>query len=151
MRQIISLVLLVLLSITVTGCATKPPAQPAERLHAPELIVGMLWGWEETVTPEEIFSSPDPKRFSVRLMPDGKAQITLDCNKGVGSYSLDEGKLSFSPLASTKMACKVQDKPLDYHFGRQLQQINSFFLENGKLYLEMKMDSGTMRFKKIQP
>lgn len=150
MKKLI-LVLLAGSLFALNGCATKPAVQQTQRSHAPEMVVGKLWGWEGTTTSVEQFTSPDPKRFSIRLMPGGKAQVTLDCNRGGGNYQIQEGKLSFSPLFSTKMACPTQDKPLDHHFGKQLQQIASYFVENGMLYLEMPMDGGTMKFKELAP
>lgn len=139
------------LLFALSGCATKPAVQQTQRSHAPEMVVGKLWGWEGTTTPVEQFTSPDPKRFSIRLMAGGKAQVTLDCNRGGGSYQIQSGKLSFSPLFSTKMACPIQDKPLDHHFGKQLQQVASYFIENGMLYLEMPIDGGTMKFSELKP
>jgi len=150
MKKLI-LTLMVGLLFSMASCATKQGSSPAPRYHNPDLVVGKLWGWVGTTTPVEQFTSPDPKRFSVRLMPGGKAQVTLDCNRGGGSYQIAEGKLSFSPLFSTKMACPVQDRPLDHHFGKQLSQVISFFTENGILHLEMPMDGGTMKFRELTP
>jgi heat shock protein HslJ len=146
----LSLILMTFLLFGMTGCATSPPGPPPPRFSAPALVVDKLWGWERTETPVELFESPDPKRFTLRLMPDGKAQVVFDCNRGGGSYQISEGKLSFSPMASTRMACTTDNRPLDQHFSKQLQGAASFFVENGKLYLELPVDGGTMRFSELK-
>ena len=143
--------LLMTLLLGVTGCATTPPAPPAPRFSAPDLVVNRLWGWEQTETPVESFQSPDPKRFTLYLAADGKAQVTFDCNRGGGSYRIAQGTLSFSPLTSTKMACPVENAPLDQRFSRQLQGVAGFFVQNGMLHLEVPMDGGTMRFSELKP
>jgi heat shock protein HslJ len=52
--------------------------------------------------------------------------------------------LSFSPLISTRMACPADS--MDGPFIRDLQRVTSFFIEGGKLCLELPYDSGTMIF-----
>jgi heat shock protein HslJ len=79
------------------------------------------------------------------LVTDGKAQIRFDCNRGGGEFKISPGKLSFSPLFSTRMACP--EDSLDSSFTRDLQRVVSFFVDNGRLYLEPPYDSGTMKFR----
>ncbi len=145
------LISMVVLLLGITGCATAPPAPPAPRFHAPDLIVNKLWGWERTETPVELFEAPDARRFTLRLTPDGKAQVAFDCNHGGGSYQIAQGKLSFSPLISTRRICSKENRPLDQHFSKQLQGVSSFFVENGKLYLELPVVGGTMQFSELKP
>jgi len=47
---------------------------------------------------------------------------------------MSTGRLSFGSLLSTRMACPPDS--LDSPFMKDLQRVVSFFLENGKLYLE---------------
>ncbi len=46
---------------------------------------------------------------------------------------------------STRMACAPDS--LDTVFMRDLQRVVSFFLRNGRLYLELPYDSGTLKFR----
>ena len=71
--------------------------------------------------------------------------LNTACNRGGGDYRISTGKLSFGPLLSTRMACP--EDSLDGPFMRDLQRVVSFFVENGMLYLELPMDSGTMKFR----
>ena len=68
----------------------------------------------------------------------------LFTNNGGGNYQISAGKLSFGPLMSTRMACPPGS--LDATYTRDLQRVVSFFVQDGDLYLELPVDSGTMRF-----
>ena len=83
----------------------------------------------------------------IRLAEEGTVQVRLDCNRGRGAYQISPGKLSFGPLASTRMACP--DDSLSSVFTRDLQRVVSFFMDAGILYLELPYDSGTMKFRQI--
>ena len=63
----------------------------------------------------------------------------------MGSYQIAEGKLTFGPIASTRMACP--EGSLADRFASDLGQVTSFFLEGGKLFLELPVDSGTLRLR----
>ena len=66
--------------------------------------------------------------------------------RGGGSFRISEpGRIAFGPLATTMMACPPGSQA--HRFGKDLGQVGSFFVENGMLYLELPVDSGTMRFR----
>jgi heat shock protein HslJ len=111
----------------------------------PRSILNRTWQWESTMTPVERISVPDPQRYTVLLTEDGKLQARFDCNRGGGNYEISEGRLSFGPLVSTRMACPPDS--LDGPFMRDLQRVVSFFIQDGCLYLELPADRGTMRFR----
>lgn len=110
------------------------------------MITGTTWQWEETQTPVEKITSPAPDRYTLLLLPDGRANSRFDCNRGGGSYRIVEpGRISFGTMATTMMACPPGS--LDRRFAKDLGQAGSYFVEGGKLYLELPADSGTMRFR----
>lgn len=130
--------------------ATEPvveveAAAPGEFILDPALVTGITWEWVSTTTPVERTDVPEPGRYTILLQPDGKLQARFDCNRGGGDYEIEEGKLSFGPLISTRMACP--DDSLDALFMKDLQRVTSFFVRGGELYLEMPIDSGTLRFR----
>jgi len=135
------------LCLMIAGCATID--KPAAAVHSkePGVVLDRTWQWVSTVTPVEQITVPDPGRYTIRLMDDGKVQARFDCNRGGGTYRISEGKLSFGPLLSTRMACPPES--LDGPFMRDLQRVVSFFVQDGDLYLEMPYDSGTMRFRLV--
>jgi|GEM_PF-956237 len=132
-----------------TGPTPDEPARPTPaadtgRTRAVDAVVGKTWQWIRTVTPVETFEAADPSRYTLALDPGGRAAVRFDCNRGGGDYEIAEGKLEFGALASTRMACPPDSQ--DAIYAKELSMIRSFFVEDGRLYLEMPMDGGTMHF-----
>ncbi len=134
-----------LAGLALVGCAAGISNEQPARGKNPQMVVGKTWQWVATVTPVEKIMVAAPERYTILLHEDGNVRVRFDCNNGGGKYTLSEGRISFGPLMSTRMACSPdsQDSP----FMRDLQRVSSFFVESGELYLELPMDSGTMRFR----
>jgi heat shock protein HslJ len=118
-----------------------------DRFENREAVVGTTWQWVGTVTPVEQIEVPEPERYTFRLMEDGTLQAQFDCNRGGGSYEIENGHISFGPMTSTRMACP--EDSLDQLFMRDLQRAVIFFMQDGMLYLDLPYDSGTMRFRHV--
>jgi heat shock protein HslJ len=131
----------------ITGFAAAGRASPAERSTNPQAVLGKTWEWEATITPIETTTVTNPDRYTILLKDDGKVQARFDCNRGGGDYGISAGRVSFGPLLSTRMACPPDS--LDGLYMRDLQRVVSFFIQDGKLYLELAADSGTMRFRTV--
>lgn len=147
----------------LAGCGGEPeteatatadaglPAEPlatamdSARAHDPAAVVGKQWQWLGTQTPVEKIEAVDPARYTLLLGEDGRAQILFDCNRGGGDYTIDESRLEFGVLISTRMACPEDTQ--DHVFMRQLEAVRIFFVEDGHLYLDLFADGGTMRFR----
>ena len=142
--MMIRILSLLSLGLMLTACAAGRPA-PAARSRDPQSVLEKTWQWESTITPVEKITVSNPERYTILLKTDGKTQVRFDCNRGGGNYEISEGKLSFGPLMSTRMACPPDTQ--DTAFMRDLQRVASFFVENGNLYLELPYDSGTMKFR----
>jgi heat shock protein HslJ len=142
MRRLLTLSLTGLVSLA--GCSAAPPGQGDARLRTPDAVLGTLWQWEATVTPVETIGSANPERYTLELQPGGVVLVRADCNRGRGSYEIGEGRIKFGAIAATRMACPPGS--LDGRYLRDLQRATLFFVEGGKLYLDLPMDSGTMRF-----
>jgi heat shock protein HslJ len=136
---------IVLMPFALLAACTSTPGPAPQRLHNPDAVVGKLWQWEETVTPVERIKATAPERYTLQLQADGRVAVRFDCNRGGGSYKIETGRLSFGSMMNTLMACPPDSQ--DHRFAKDLGQITSFFVEDGKLYLEMPVDSGTMRFR----
>lgn len=130
----------------MSACAASQSAPGAYKTNS-RIILEKTWQWESTLSFVEKIAVPNPERYTILLTADGKAKIRFDCNRGGGDYKISDGKLSFGPLLSTRMACPPGS--LDGPFIRDLQRVASFFIENGNLYLELPFDSGTMKFRSV--
>ncbi len=134
-----------LVGVLIAACAAGGQTAAAGRGTDPRDVLGKTWEWVGTITPAEKITASNPERYTIRLTEDGKLQARFDCNRGGGDYKISAGKLSFGPLLSTRAACPPGT--LDGPFMKDLQRVVSFFLEDGNLYLELPLDSGTMRFR----
>ncbi len=145
-EKMIRILSIVLFGMVFFACAAGVPSgNEHKRSVDPQIILDKIWQWESTVTPVEKITVPDPERYTIQLAADGRAQMRFDCNRGGGEFKISDGKLSFGPLLSTRMACPPDS--LDSSFMRDLQQVASFFVDNNTLYLELPYDSGTMKFR----
>ncbi|MGR9074133.1 MAG: META domain-containing protein [Gammaproteobacteria bacterium] len=126
------------------GCSTGQSVS-LTRSHDPKTVLSKTWQWQETVTPAGKIAPANPERYTLLLSPGGRAQMRFDCNRGGGGYEIGEGKLSFGPMMSTRMACPGDS--LDTTYMKHLQEVRTFFVENGELYLELPADGGTLHFR----
>jgi heat shock protein HslJ len=129
---------------TLAGCSTAPRGQGGGRVRTPDAVVGNRWLWETTVTPVERIGAANPERYTLELQPGGTALVRADCNRGRGTYEIGEGRIRLGALAMTRMACPPGS--LDARYLKDLERAAVFFVEGGKLFLDLPLDSGTMRF-----
>ncbi len=128
--------------VALAGCS--PASHGQSRTRAPDAVTGAAWQWETTVTPVERIGSAAPERYTLELQPGGVALVRADCNRGRGSYEIGEGRIKLSVIGMSRMACPPGS--LDTRYLEDLQRATTFFVEDGRLHLELRMDSGTMRF-----
>ena len=130
--------------VALAGCSAVPQGQGGARVRTPDAAVGQLWHWETTVTPVERIGAANAERYTLELQSGGVALVRADCNRGRGTYEIGAGRIKFGPIATTRMACPPAS--LDSRYLEDLQRATTFFVEGGKLFLELPVDSGTMRF-----
>jgi heat shock protein HslJ len=141
--------------VALTGCAgddaEQPPPVPdanpagSEMVRDPDALRGVTWQWVGTVTPVERVEVPQPERYTLRFDGTGRVEALFDCNHGGGTYEVSANNIALGPLISTRKACP--EGSLDARFMRDLGEVRSFFLEDGELFLELPVDSGTLRFR----
>lgn len=85
-----------------------------------------------------------PSRYTLEIRSDG-VSVLADCNRGTGSYELDGSSLTFTPLATTEMACPPESHEAAYL--SHLSYVRSWVVEDGDLYLSLFADGGIMRFR----
>jgi heat shock protein HslJ len=111
------------------------------------VIVGTVWQWVQTLYNNDTKTAPaKPENYTVQFLEDGKLKVKADCNMKGGTYSTDGKKLSIKITHSTMAACETGS--LEDRFVRDLAAGTAFFLQDGYLYLDVKYDTGTMKFSK---
>jgi len=89
-------------------------------------------------------TSGSENAFTLTFQPDMVVLATTDCNNGNGTYELGpDNALTFGPMATTMMFCEGSSET-DFYQG--LSNVGTYQIENGQLWLMLKMDSGTMIF-----
>jgi heat shock protein HslJ len=84
-----------------------------------------------------------PENYTLLLGDDGSVSIQADCNQGGGTYARSGSELSFTPIATTLMACP-EGSQADLYLA-SLGDVTSFTIEDGDLVLTLS-DAGTLRF-----
>ncbi|MFN8377536.1 MAG: META domain-containing protein [Anaerolineae bacterium] len=115
---------------------------------APPALTGTTWQWQQTVTPVEVIAPTDPASYTILFNEDGSYNLQADCNSGSGTYTVDGQSISIGPAATTRMACP--EGSLDSVFLQQISSAAIYFFQNGDLFMDQAMDSGTMQFSAAQ-
>lgn len=108
-------------------------------------VVGVEWRWVASRYSDDTEARPaDRTRYRLRLQPDGTLHARVDCNQAGGRYRIDGSAIVIEVTHSTMAACEPGS--LDRTFLRDLGGATTFFVRQGRLYLDLKYDSGTMEF-----
>ena len=108
-------------------------------------ITGVVWNWHQTRYNNDQQAVPvEPSHYTVEFMPDGKVHVRADCNRVGGIYSLEGKRLSIELTHSTRAMCPPDS--LEASFKKDLGAAAIYFFKDDALYLDLKYDSGTMKF-----
>jgi len=123
-----------ILSSYLSSPGNKPP------------VVGTVWRWEGTTLSDgSRMAANDPSRYTLEFHSDGTVTVKADCNQVAGAYTLKGSSLTITLGPSTLAACPP-DSQADVYL-QQLGTVVSYAYDSaGSLILNMKMDSGNMRF-----
>lgn len=118
--------------------------EPSGTAAPPELL-GQMWYWQSYVDTAGVGNIvvDDPSKYTLVFL-DGTYWILADCNSGSGRYIVDGSSMTVEPGPITLAACGPES--LDVPYLAKLGDVVSFVLEDGKLYLNLKMDAGNMVF-----
>lgn len=113
------------------------------------VLAGPKWVWVETKYSDGKVVRPiKAGAYSVTFdSAKGYVFATTDCNGFSGSYTAGAwGKLSYGPFISTLMYCEGSQEA---EFSKMISESDSrTFTSEGDLVLLLKMDSGSVIFKK---
>jgi heat shock protein HslJ len=117
------------------------------RAKADQMLIGTVWKWQHSLYNNETRAVPQsPENYTLKLLSDGKVSIRADCNVGGGIYRLDDSKISIEITHTTMVACPPES--LEQKYIRDLNAAGVYFFEVDVLYIDLKYDTGTMKFMK---
>jgi heat shock protein HslJ len=110
-------------------------------------IIGPVWKWVRTQYSNDtaLISPADTPGYTFQMRQDGTIQVRGDCNRGGGSFILNGRSLAIMITHTTRAACP--EGSLEDAFIRDLNRTGGWLLKNGRLFLDLKYDSGTMEFR----
>lgn len=121
------------------------PRPARDRSAEAAVVVGLDWQWLGTRYNNDTEArSADPARYLLRLEPDGSLAIQADCNRAGGQYRIEESRITIEVTHSTMAACEPGS--LERVFLRDLSAASVYFLRRGRLFLDLRYDTGTMEF-----
>jgi para-nitrobenzyl esterase len=130
------------------ACATTTP--PAGSAAAPAAtsttLDGSSWRLVQIAMSDGVTRPAiERSRYTIGFGKDGVLNVRFDCNRGRGSWtSSGAGNLEFGPLALTRALCPVGS--LHDELVRQWPYVRSYLVKDGRLYLSLMADGGTIEF-----
>ena len=110
-------------------------------------LLGITWKWQQTLYNNDQRAEPtDPSRYTIAFQPDGTVAIRGDCNRAGGKYTLESSSLNIEVTHSTRAMCPPDS--LEQTFYKDLNSAAIYFMRGDQLYIDLKYDTGTMRFSK---
>ncbi len=126
---------------------TTPPltATLAGQGTAPTTLQGTVWQWVEFENSSlGRLVVKNPYLYLLEFTSGGEARVNADCNSGAGSYQAQNGSLKITNLTTTLAACGPDS--LYSLYMESLNNIESYMITNGALYLTVKDQGGIMKF-----
>jgi heat shock protein HslJ len=112
-----------------------------------EALVGTTWQWVRFVDPLEAYDVEKSDQYTLNFLPDGQVNIQADCNQVLATYTGVESHIDFEFGPSTLAACG--EASLGDEFIKNLDAAAIYFFQDGNLFLDLMMDSGTMHFEPL--
>ena len=108
------------------------------------MLTGPLWLLDEIVYNNDTMTVPeDPELYSIQFFEDGSLGVRADCNVGNGIYDVESS--DFITLQAFTLAACGPDS-LDDEFRQGLSDAVNYFFIDGDLYMDLPVDTGTMKF-----
>jgi heat shock protein HslJ len=137
------------ISILLVFASCGAREQSTVTQEASNEIIGVVWQWVHSLYNNDTEAVPvEPSKYTLEFKNDGTVNIRADCNYGGGTYTTEGSSINIEIDRMTRAACP--EGSLDEQFLKDLSAAAIFFLRDGELYVDLKYDTGTMRFRKAE-
>lgn len=130
----------------LAACSGKQPAkQPAPVVVSATTLAGAPWLLEDLTGRGVI----DNSHTTLQFLPDGKVSGSGGCNRYSGSVALKGSQITFTPMASTMMACAPALMDQETRFFAALTQADAVtFDKTGALLIHVKGEAKPLLFRR---
>lgn len=116
----------------------------------PPALTATGWLWQQTqMKDSDLIRPSQPGNYHLRFREDGTLAIQADCNQAQGRYEIEEHRLHIELGPMTLMACG--ETSLGDRFLANLNGANGYHVQDGNLFIDLRLDSGTMKFSPQNP
>jgi para-nitrobenzyl esterase len=133
-------------AVALGACASTSTAPSAAQLTTPAGLEGSSWRLVQIAMSDGVTRPAiERSRYTIGFGKEGVLNVRFDCNRGRGSWtSSGPGNLEFGALSLTRALCPVGS--LHDTLVRQWPNVRSYLVKDGRLYLSMIADGGTIEF-----
>ncbi|WP_342595404.1 META domain-containing protein [Salinicola lusitanus] len=134
--------------VSVAGCASNPDdaATGANAPAASEALVGTYWKLM-TLDGEPVPVADNQREAHLVLDAQGRVAGSTGCNRLMGGYRMEGDTLTFSQLASTRMACPGEMATLEQGWLATLSETAHYSISGQSLVLKDAADRTLARLK----
>jgi para-nitrobenzyl esterase len=130
----------------LTACQSTSAPQPVLASAAPAPLQGSSWRLVQLDFSDGTQRAAiERSRYTIGFGTGGVLNVRFDCNRGRGSWtSAGPGQLQFGELALTRALCPTGSLYDD--LVRQWPQVRSYQIRDGRLFLILMADGGSIEF-----
>jgi heat shock protein HslJ len=162
--EVLSGVFAVMLVVVVAGCApSQPPADDAapQAVAEPEVAAEIEPETGRSPDPAELVGAwlledlggggvVDMVRTTLEFDAEGRAFGSGGCNRYTGSYTYEDGVLSFGPMAGTKMMCPEAVMDQEDRFLAALGSVGGVAIDGPFLLIFVEGADEPLRFSRTE-
>ena len=130
----------------MAACASTSKSPSATPAAASASLEGSSWRLVQIAMSDGVTRPAiDRSRYTIGFGRDGVLNVRFDCNRGRGSWtSSGPNQVEFGTLALTRAMCPMGS--LHDELVRQWPNVRSYVVKDGRLYLSLMADGGTIEF-----
>jgi heat shock protein HslJ len=126
-------------TIAIAGCQSSYNVTNSD-------LTGTTWQLQQIQFNDgQLLIADPPENYTAEFTNNGELFVQADCNRAIGQYSVEgDSGITIAMGPTTLAACPPGSISNDY-----LQALGNgtlFFFQDGDLFIDLKFDSGTMRF-----
>jgi heat shock protein HslJ len=128
-----------LLAVSLPGCSGRPFGDA----DGEAALQGEPWEWTAGGTASRPAIVGQPERYTIEFLTEYRVKVRADCNRGVGPWGVDGGKVTIGPLTMSKRVCGADSRGKEFKAG--LEAADRWFVRDGSLFLALPHDRGALR------